>query len=164
MEEARVIDRDDVGEIFRRVFDERLGDEDAGIVDQRIHAAEALDRGLHNPLCDGRIRYVPGHRHEIRLVARPDRAGIRDHAIAALPETFDQTRADALRSAGDDRNLPFRAHGLASFLKLWLERQVISCVIRYNAWNWEATIAKKGIVVDRIDAMRVFVTALDERS
>jgi hypothetical protein len=43
VEEAGHVDRHDGGEILRRVFDERLGDEDAGVVDQGVDAAEMLD-------------------------------------------------------------------------------------------------------------------------
>ena len=51
MEEAIELDPQQVGIIFVRIFGERLSDEDTSVVDEGVHAAEALKRLRHNSFC-----------------------------------------------------------------------------------------------------------------
>jgi hypothetical protein len=59
-------------------------DEDAGIVDERIDAAEALERLRRDAFRGSGIAYVAGNRQDIRIRRGPDRAGIRDNAEIAI--------------------------------------------------------------------------------
>jgi hypothetical protein len=81
-----------------------------GIVDQRVDAAEALQRLLDDLLRGRRIGDVAGNGQHIRIGGRLDRAGIGDDAIIAVAVTLDQVRADALRCAGDDDDFLFLTH------------------------------------------------------
>ena len=107
MEEAAEIDRNDRREILGGIVGERLGDEDAGIVDQRVDAAETLERLRYDLLRRRRIGDVAGNGQNIRIPRRLDRAGIGDDAVIAIAISLDQVRADALRCAGDDDDFLF---------------------------------------------------------
>src|SRR6266403_827108 len=81
------------------IVDERLGDEDAGVVYQRVDAPKALDgraddavgsRGGGDVAIDDKDFRITGK------LARPNRAGGGNNAIANLAEAFYQTGTDAL--------------------------------------------------------------------
>ena len=66
VEEARDVDADHGRIVFGGVLRERLGDEDAGVVDQRVDAAEALD-GLRDHALGGvPVGDVAGHGEHVR--------------------------------------------------------------------------------------------------
>ena len=76
--------------VFGGVVGERLGDEDAGVVDQRVDAAEARDRLRDDALGGRRIGDVAGDGQDVRIGGRLDRAGIGDDAVVAVAVRLDQ--------------------------------------------------------------------------
>src|SRR5262249_15458923 len=90
----------------------RFRDEDAGVVDQRIDAAELFNGRVNDALCDGGVGNVPRHADHVARVVRPrlDVSRIRNDAVAAPGITTDEPRADPLGSARYDHNLRFLAH------------------------------------------------------
>ncbi len=112
-EEPAEVDRNDGGEIVLGVVDERFGDEDACIVDERVDAAEAIESLRDDALHRRRIDDVAGDVENVRVGRRLDRARIGDHAVVPLAKSPDQIRANPLRRAGDDRDLPVRAHDIS---------------------------------------------------
>ena len=92
------------------VLRERLCDEDAGIVDQRVDTAKAGD-GLRNHAL-GRLPVgdVAGNGEHVIVARRLDGTCGGDDAIIAIAKTLDQGGADALRCTGDDGNLLLDTH------------------------------------------------------
>jgi hypothetical protein len=112
------------------VLSERFGDEDAGVVDERVDAPELGyafgDRTLGRlPIGD-----VAGNDQDVVVVRRLDRACRRDDPIIAIAVGLDEGRADALRRPGNDSNFPsgdsrlvllkFRLHCVISFRALFV--------------------------------------------
>src|SRR5690606_28606433 len=97
--------------------------EDAGVVHQRVDAAESLHGRLHNPPRGVGIAYIAGHRRNIRVaVTLRDRPRGCSNAVAPRAKSIDQSRTDALRRAGDDRNLLSGIHVSPAQLPNALER------------------------------------------
>ena len=96
VEEAGEIGRDLGVEVLGRVVGEGLGDEDAGIVDQRVDPPEPRDRLPNHRFGGRRIADIAAHRHDILIAGLLDRAGGRHDPVVAIPERLDQAGADAL--------------------------------------------------------------------
>src|SRR6202043_4028039 len=110
MKESREIYRDHRCEILFRILGERLGDEDASVVDKRIYSPEAL--GSHAQNAFGRLRAgnVTLDHQDRRIVALAHRTRTGDHLIADLPIGFRQLRADAAGRSGDDDDFSLGCH------------------------------------------------------
>jgi hypothetical protein len=102
VEEAAEVDRDDRRVILVRIAGEGLRNEDAGVVDQAVDAAEALERLRDDSFGRLGIGDVAGDSQNVRIRGRLDRTGVGDDAIIAIAISLDQFRADALRCAGDN--------------------------------------------------------------
>src|SRR5207302_6157239 len=81
-----------------------------GIVDQRVHAAEPLDRATDHAVGDRRVGDVAGDRQHVRRGVGLDRPRVGDDPVAAVEEAPDQPRPDPLRRPGDDDDLARSAH------------------------------------------------------
>ena len=110
VEEAGEVGRDLGVEVLGRVVGEGLGDEDAGIVDQRVDPPEARNRLPDHALGGRRIADVAADGQDVRITGLLDRAGGRHDPIVAIAERLDQAGADALRRTGDDGDFLFAAH------------------------------------------------------
>ena len=90
-------------QVVRRVVGEGLTDEDAGVVDQAVHAAKALHRRFHDfGRCGGIADVAVDQRQAVRSgqlgrFADVSRGG--DDVVAACQEGLDGSGADALRCA-----------------------------------------------------------------
>src|SRR5271156_5065833 len=92
------------------VLGERFGDEDAGVVDERVDPPEPGhpfgDRTLGRlPIGD-----VAGNREDLIIVRRSDRARGRDDPVVAIAVRPDEGRADALRGTGNNSNFLVATH------------------------------------------------------
>src|ERR1700733_12470016 len=105
-EEPAQVDPGEQGVVRGGVVGERLGDEHAGVVDQRVDAAEPLQRTLDDPVGGGRLRDVALDREHARVRRRPDRPGAGYHRPAAAEVSGHQAGPDALRASGDDGDPP----------------------------------------------------------
>jgi hypothetical protein len=65
--------------VLRRVVGERLGDEDAGVVDQGVDAPEARQRVAGDPVRGGGLGDVSLDGEHVRVLRRLDRAGVGHH-------------------------------------------------------------------------------------
>ena len=92
------------------VIGERLGDEDAGVVDQRVDAAEPRHGFRDHALGGLGIGDVAGDGQDVVIVRRLDRARGGDDAVVAVAIRLHQGRADALRCAGNDCDFLFGTH------------------------------------------------------
>ena len=110
-EEAGDVDAEDRGEVRLGVPGERLGDEDAGVVDERVDAPEPRHGFKDHAFGRLPIGDVAGDGKNLVVVRRLDRASRRDHAVIAIAIGPDERGADALRSARDHRNFLFGTHG-----------------------------------------------------
>jgi hypothetical protein len=106
VKEAREVDGDQGVEVLEGVVREGLADVDAGVVDQGVDPAKALDRLVDDALGGVRVGEVAWHDHDPRVRRGLDGSSGCDHVISELTVCPRDTRADALRSAGDDRDLP----------------------------------------------------------
>src|SRR6516162_7794917 len=111
VKEAGEVDAEDRRVVGRGVLGERLGDEDAGVIDKRVDAPEPGHSFGYRTLGGVRIGDVAGHREDLIIVRRLDRARGRNYPIAAIAVRLDEGRANALRRASNDSNLLFDAHG-----------------------------------------------------
>jgi len=86
MKEACDIGGDVGSVVVMRIGGERLGDERAGVVDQRIDAAEAIERLLEDQIRRIRVSDIPLHRHEVLITAWFDRSGSGNDTVVAIPK------------------------------------------------------------------------------
>ena len=112
VEEPGQVHGRDRGVVVGRVVREGLADEDPRVVDQAVDPSEPIERLLRDAL--GRLGFadVTLDREVAGLLGGADRARGADDRVAGVTERGHQPSADALRSAGDDRDLPLpgRAH------------------------------------------------------
>src|SRR6266478_467231 len=89
------------------VLGERFGDEDAGVVDERVDAPEPCH--AFGDRTRGRLPIgdVAGDDKNVVVARRLDRACRRDHPIVAIAVGLDEGRSDALGCAGNDSNFLF---------------------------------------------------------
>ena len=92
------------------VLGERLPDEDAGVVDERVDAPEPRHAFGNRALGCLSVGDVAGDRDDIVIVRRPDRARGRDNPVIAVTIRLDERGADALRGTSNDSHFPFGAH------------------------------------------------------
>lgn len=110
VEEAVEVDRQHRCVVFRGVGGERFGDEDAGVVDQGVDAAEACHAFADHPLSGGRVADVAGDGQDLRVVRRFDRARGGDDVVAQFAEGLDHAFAQTLGSSGDNDSFFRIAH------------------------------------------------------
>jgi hypothetical protein len=131
VKKSREVRRGRRREVGLRIVDERLGDEDAGIVHQRVDASIALDGRADDALGSvgrGDIAVDRQHRGISRNIAAPDRAGGRDDAVADGAEALHQMSADAARRAGDDDDLLLGTRRLDHSKLLRGDRPMPTCI------------------------------------
>src|SRR3954469_16336726 len=74
VEEPREVHADQRAELVVGVVGERLGDEDAGVVDQGVDAAETAQCLRDHAFGRGRVRDVAAYGHDVRVRGGRDRA------------------------------------------------------------------------------------------
>src|SRR5712672_2088863 len=110
VKEACEVDAQHSRVISLGILSERLGDEYAGVVDERVDAPEPGQAFGNRTLGRLPVGNVAGQHQDLVIVGWPDRPCRRDHPVIAIAICFDKGRAHALRGASDDGNLPFAAH------------------------------------------------------
>jgi hypothetical protein len=110
VKEAREVDAQHGRVISLSILSERLGDEYASVVDERIDTSESGQAFGNRTLGRLAVGNVAGHRQDLVIVGWPDRPRRRDHRVIAIAICFDKGCAHALRGASDDGNLSFAAH------------------------------------------------------
>src|SRR6478672_10254522 len=94
-------------------MDRALGDVDAGVVDERVAAAEASECSADDPVGGGGVGEVAVDGEHVRVLGRLHCAGGSYHAPALPAAGREQAGADALGAAGDDGDLlVLVAHGV----------------------------------------------------
>src|SRR3954468_7396203 len=112
VEDAGDVDTRHGGVVLGGVLGERLGDEDARVVDHGVDAPEPLHGGLDDAPRGGRVGDVALDGEDVRVVHGCNGARGGDDGVAELAVALDEGGADALRGPGDDRDLlDLRAHG-----------------------------------------------------
>ena len=106
MKETGEVDGDQSVEVLECVVREGLADVQPGVVDQGVDPTKALDRRPDDPLRGFGVGDVALDGDDARVVSGFDRPSRRDHGIPALAVRLREARADPLRGAGDDRDLP----------------------------------------------------------
>ena len=114
VKEAREVDAQQSRVISFGILSERLGDEYASVVDERIDAPEPGQTLGNCTLGRLPVGNVAGHREDFGIVAWPDRPCRRDHPVIAIAIGRDKGSANALRCAGDYGNLLSDTHGVPS--------------------------------------------------
>ena len=105
VEEPGEVDRRDRGVLIEGVVGERLADEESGVVDQRVDPTEPVECQFDHALGGLRLGDVTRYREHVGFAGRADRARGRDDRITGSTERRCDALADALRGAGDDRDL-----------------------------------------------------------
>ncbi|MCY1448301.1 hypothetical protein D9M71_649590 [compost metagenome] len=108
--EAFEVGVDDGLDVSRGVLGHRLGDEDAGIVDQHVDLAEGFNGLGEQSFSRLRLGNVAFHQEEVCRIAQFIRgvlqarqgAGVADYIVAALKVGFGDGETQAAGSAGDD--------------------------------------------------------------
>jgi hypothetical protein len=114
VEEASEIGRDLCPEVVDRIVREGLGDEDPGIVDERVDPPEPRHRLFDDALGRCRIADVAGYGSSIVIAAQLDRARRRHYPVIAIAISLDQCSADTLRGASDNDDFLLCAHSKTS--------------------------------------------------
>ena len=112
--------------------DERLRNEDAGIVHERVDPAKALQAFSDDPLGGLRLADIARNGEDTGVCTLLDRSGGGDHAVVAIAIGPNQGGADALRRAGDYSDLLFIAHGMLSFFNCY--GASFASVLRDRRW------------------------------
>jgi hypothetical protein len=102
------IDRDYRREIGFGIVNELLGDENTGVIYQRVDSSETLN--VDDALGGIATGDVAIYDQDSRITGGIDRARVGDDAIANLAKAFDQAGADATQSTGNNDNLLFEGH------------------------------------------------------
>jgi hypothetical protein len=97
-------------EVLLGVFEKRLADEEAGVVDECVHTPEALLGGDDDLLRGRALSDVAGDRQHLLVPGRGHRSRSGDHAVTPLAVAFDEPGSNAVRCARDDRDW-LCAHG-----------------------------------------------------
>jgi hypothetical protein len=90
---------------IRRSARPAYDDEDAGVVDERVDPPEATERLIEHALGGLGLRDVAGDGEEVRVLRRVARARGADDGVPGAAKAGDETGADAVRGAGDDRDV-----------------------------------------------------------
>src|SRR5216683_1472691 len=104
-EESGEVDAGHQGVVPGGVVGERIGDVDAGVVDERVDAAEASECSADDPAGGGAVGEVAVDGEHVWVLGRLHCAGGSYHAPALPAVGGDQAGADALGAAGDDGGL-----------------------------------------------------------
>ena len=112
-EEPGQVHSDRGGELVLRVVGEGLGDEDPGVIDQGVYAAEALDGRVDDAVGGGGIADVALDGQDVGVLRLGDGARGGDGGVAELAVGGYEAGSDALRRTGDDRDLLAAAGGHA---------------------------------------------------
>ncbi len=95
-------------DVFRAIFDEGFGQEEASVVDQHVDLAEGVDAGLNQTAGGLRLGDVTATPMKaglsscaLALGEASGGAGIADHIEATGEESLGQAEADAAGGAGD---------------------------------------------------------------
>lgn len=104
VEEAVEVHGQHVYVVFVGVVGEGFGDEDAGVVDQAVDAAEARHAFVDYALGGGRVGDVAGHREDVRVGGWLDRTRGGHHAIIEGAVGLNHSGADALGGTGNDHD------------------------------------------------------------
>ena len=110
VEEAIEVHRQHGGVIFGGVVRERFGDEDPGVVDQGVDAAETGDGFADDLLGDFRFADVAGHGEDVRIGGGFDRPRSGNHLVVQITEGFDHAGAEALGCASNNDDFSRIAH------------------------------------------------------
>src|SRR4051812_14310717 len=121
VEETGGIDSSDRSVLSFGVFGERLRDEDAGVVDQRVDTSEAGNGFEYCALSGGTLTDIAPDRNDLIIFARLDCTRDGDNSVVAIAICLDQSRTDSLRSSCNHGNLMIPAHGKHP---LWLSNQM----------------------------------------
>src|SRR3954453_3599678 len=90
MKKAGRIDCGDRGILSFGIFGERLRDEDAGVIDQRVDAAKPGNAFEYRALSGGTLTYVAPHRNNLIIVVWLDCSRNRDNPVVAIAIRLDQ--------------------------------------------------------------------------
>jgi hypothetical protein len=101
-EESGEVDADHSCIVVSGVVGERLGDEEAGVVDEGVDASEALECPADDPVGGGGLGHVPLDGEHGRVCGGLDRPGGGHDRPAPPLVGGDEAGADALRTSGDD--------------------------------------------------------------
>jgi hypothetical protein len=93
-----------------KVLSERLGDENAGVVDKRIDAPKSTHRFCDDTLGRIPLANVAAYCDDAILSGTLYRSGRGDHVVTSIAVCLDESRANALRRTRDNGNLLHRAH------------------------------------------------------
>ena len=111
VEEPGQVHGGDRGVVLERVLREGLADVETGVFDQRVDPPEAIESQVDRTVRGLSFGDVAGDGDAFAVVVRGrKRPGDADDGIAGAAVPLDETGADALRRAGDDRDR--RAHVL----------------------------------------------------
>lgn len=133
------IDRDHRREIGFGIVSELLGDENTGVIYQRVDSSETLNGPVDDALGGIATGDVAIYDQDSRITGGIDRARVGDDAITNLAKAFDQAGADATRSTGNNDNLLFEGLGwvAASRRLLWFYHLLLAaeaCKVK-TAWG-----------------------------
>src|SRR5262249_26159682 len=91
--------------VLLRVLGEGLSDEDPGVVNQGVDAAEALEASGDDVLGDGEVSDVALDGDDVVVAGGGNAARVGDDCVAEFAVRTDEVGADALRRASDHGDL-----------------------------------------------------------
>jgi hypothetical protein len=97
VKEAREVDAQHSRVISLGISSERLGDEHASVVDERIDAPEPGHAFGDRTLGRLPVGNVAGHHQDLVIVGWPDRPCRRDHPVIAIAICIDKGQSPAMR-------------------------------------------------------------------
>jgi hypothetical protein len=118
VEEPGEVDTQDGSVVGLGILGEGFGDEDAGVVDERVDTTEPAHAFGDCPLRRFPVGDVAGDGENIVVIRLLDGSRGRNHSVVALAIRLDESGADSLRCARDDCNFPFSTHGNFPFSEL----------------------------------------------
>src|ERR1700726_4210958 len=160
VKEAREVDAQHSRVISLGILSERLGDEYASVVDERIDAPKPGQAFGNRTLGRLPVGNVAGHDQDLVIVGWPDRPCRRDHPVIEIAICFDKGCAHAPRGASDGGNLPFAAHARLLhpsrsriFRCLWSEGGHFHSNAAAGEDDFQLSV---GAMSDRLFALRLF--------
>lgn len=108
-EKSGDVDAQHRGEIIAGVAGERLGDKDAGVVDERVDPPEAIHSCGDDALGRLGIRDIAGYGQNVVIIRPVNRTRRCDDPVSQPPISFDESRTDTARRTGDDCDFLFVA-------------------------------------------------------
>lgn len=122
VEEAIQVHRQHSGVVFLGVGGERFGDEDSGVVDQGVDAAETCDRFTDDSLGDRRVADVAGNGEDVRIGGWLDRTRSGDYPVIEITESLDHACAETLGGASNNDDFFRIAHDEPQLINDGLKR------------------------------------------